>query len=85
MIMDLVERLSSVVPPQWRLPAEIDFLGFYLTPIFVVLPLGILLAGVTVWLVDRARLTRFIWHPPLFLFSLAIIYGVTLSLLFMPA
>ncbi len=84
MIVDLMERLSRVVPPGWRLPAEIDLWGFYLTPIFVVFPLGIALAGLTVWLIDRARLTGFIWHPPLFLFSLAIIYGVALSLLFMP-
>ncbi|QYY35333.1 DUF1656 domain-containing protein [Ruficoccus sp. ZRK36] len=84
MIVDLMERLARIVPPDWRLPAEINLLGFYLTPIFVVIILGILLAGVSVWLIDIARLTRFIWHPPLFLFSLAVIYSITLSLLFMP-
>jgi hypothetical protein len=84
MIVEMMERLSRVIPPDWRLPAEINLAGFYLTPIFVVVPLGIVLAGISVWLIDRARLTRFIWHPPLFLFSLSIIYGVALSLLFMP-
>lgn len=84
MIVEMMERLASLVPPDWRLPAEIDLFGFYLTPIFVVVPAGILLAALSTWLIDRARLTAYIWHPPLFLFSLAVVYGLTLSWMFMP-
>lgn len=84
MIVEVMERLSQLVPAAWRLPAEIDVLGFYITPIFIIVPMGVALAALTVWLIDRARLTSFIWHPPLFLFSLAIIYGVSLSWLLMP-
>lgn len=80
-----MERVASVIPPHWRLPAEMDVLGFYITPIMVAVPVGILLAGLSVWLIDRARLTSFIWHPPLFLFALAICYGVAFSWLFLPA
>ena len=85
MIAQVMERLASIIPPEWRLPAEMDILGFYITPILVALPVGIALAGGSVWLIDRARLTQFIWHPPLFLFSLAIFYGVFFSWLFLPA
>lgn len=79
-----MEWLSRIIPQSYRLPAEIDLLGFYLTPIFIAVLFGIILAGVSVWLIDRTRLTQFIWHPPLFFFVLTIIYGVLFSILFMP-
>lgn len=84
MIVKVIEPLSRVIPPQWHLPCEINVCGFYVTPIFVVCVLGIALAAFSVWLMGVARLTRFVWHPPLFLFSLSVIYGMLLSFLLLP-
>lgn len=72
------------IPDSWRFPPELEFAGFYITPIFIVIAAALLLGVVTVWIADKLTLTRFIWHPPLFLIALIFIYGFVLTLMFLP-
>ena len=48
-----------------RTPAEIDFLGIYLPPIFTVCLLGFLSALAVAQLLNWSGASRFFWHPPL--------------------
>ncbi|WOO39763.1 DUF1656 domain-containing protein [Rubellicoccus peritrichatus] len=72
------------IPDDWRFPPEVELAGFYLTPIFFVIAAALLLGVVTAWVADRLSLSRFIWHPPLFLIALIFIYGFVLTLMFLP-
>lgn len=72
------------VPDAWRFPPELDLFGFYITPIIVVIVVALLLGMITVWIADRLSLSRFIWHPPLFLIGMIFIYGFVLMLIFLP-
>ena len=56
-----------------NIPMEISIGGIYFPPIMFAILLGVVLAGVIAKLLNRANLTRFIWHPPLFFIALSIV------------
>lgn len=74
----------ALVPAGWRLPPEIDVMGFYVTPVILIMMVSLALGVVTVWVGDRFGLARLVWHPPLFLLALIFIYGFALAILFLP-
>lgn len=60
-------------------------LGDFMLPWgMVIATLGYLLAWMAVIVLERFRLTRFIWNLPLFFIALAVLLGCTLGLLFTP-
>lgn len=66
------------------LDPEIDVFGFYAPFAMVVVVGGFLLAWLLAWAMDRIGLTRFVWHPPLFLFAMMIGCAAGLGLLLFP-
>jgi hypothetical protein len=56
------------------LPHEFTIGGVYLPPLLIASILGALAAVVTAALLNRSRLSRFFYYPPLIFVALAIIY-----------
>lgn len=66
-------------------PKEVSIYGVCLPPYLVAGILGVLLAVVTALLLNRYRLSRFFYFPPLIFLALAIIYGGLISIFVIPA
>jgi ribose/xylose/arabinose/galactoside ABC-type transport system permease subunit len=66
-----------------RVP-EIVFGDFMLPWGMVIGALGFFVAWLMVGVLERLRLTRYIWNLPLFFLALAVLCGCTLGLLFAP-
>lgn len=62
-----------------NIPSEFAIGGIYLPPLFVVCFLGILLAYWTSSLLNRYRLSRYFFYPPLVFLALSFIYSVVLG------
>ncbi len=56
------------------LPHEFAIGGVYFPPLLLASILGVLLAVLTALLLNRYRLSRFFYYPPLVFLALAIIY-----------
>ena len=67
------------------IPSEVDLTGVYFPPLLVNVTLGIMLMLVTVYLLNRYRLSRFFMLPHLVMAAIAAIYTVILSLWVIPA
>jgi hypothetical protein len=48
-----------------RIPSELQLLGVYLPPFFLVCLLGLLCAAATTEVLNRTGFSRLFWHPPL--------------------
>ncbi|WP_309399553.1 DUF1656 domain-containing protein [Cerasicoccus maritimus] len=70
--------------PDISLNPELDVLGFYVPFSFFIVTLGFMLAWALAWAMDRLGLTRFVWHPPLFLFAMMVGCSAGLGLLLFP-
>ena len=57
-----------------RIPSEFAIGGVYMPPLLVVGVLGVVVAIVTARLLNRYRLSRFFFYPPLVFVALVIIY-----------
>lgn len=78
-------QAALVWPPDGvHLDPELDVLGFYVPFALLVLAGGFLMAWMLAWAMDRLGLTRFVWHPPLFLFAMMIGCSAGLGLLVFP-
>ncbi|PXW83886.1 uncharacterized protein DUF1656 [Nitrosomonas sp. Nm84] len=66
------------------LPHEIAIGGVYLPPMLIASILGVLVTMLTVALLNRLRLSRFFYYPPLVFVALAIIYTGLIGTLFVP-
>jgi hypothetical protein len=64
------------------MPSEVQILGIYFPPLFVVIVAGLLCAAGIARLLNHAGLSRFFWHPPLALFSLWLLSTALIGLLF---
>jgi hypothetical protein len=60
-------------------PHEIDIGGVYLPPILIAAILGALAALATGRALDRVRLSKYFFCPPLMMLSLAVIYTVIIG------
>ena len=65
-------------------PSELSIGGVYLPPLLVVSLFGALLAWLTVMLLNRYRLSRWLAYPPVVFIALAIIYTGLIGTFFMP-
>ncbi len=65
-----------------KIPHDISFGGFYLSPILVSGLFGVLAALLTARLLDRYRLSRYFANPPVVIISLSIIYSVFFGAVF---
>jgi hypothetical protein len=57
-----------------NVPSEFAIGGIYMPPLLIVSILGVIAAVVTARLLNRVRLSRFFFYPPLVFVALAIIY-----------
>ena len=62
-------------------PHEFAIGGVYLPPLLVAAFFGVIAATVTAQLLNRYRLSRYLFYPPLVLLSLMIIYTVLIGAL----
>ena len=56
------------------LPKEFTTGGVYFPPLLIAAILGVLAAALTAMLLNRYRLSRFLYNPPLVFLALAVIY-----------
>ena len=66
------------------IPSEFTVGGIYLPPLLVAGCLGVLLAYWTARMLNRQRLTRHFFYPPLVFVALAVIYTVAVGYLLIP-
>ena len=67
------------------IPSEVSIYGVYFPPYLLAGFLGVVLMAVTATLLNRYRLSRFFYYPPLIFVALAIIYGGLISIFLIPA
>lgn len=60
-------------------PSEFAVGGVYLPPLLVAGCLGVLLAYLTAALLNRYRLSRYFFYPPLVFLALSLIYSVLIG------
>jgi hypothetical protein len=63
-------------------PHEIALGGVYMPPLLVAGALGVVAAVVTAKLLNRYRLTRYFYNPPLVFVALMVIYTVVIGTVF---
>ncbi len=68
----------------WLKTAEIPIGEFFLPWGMVIGTLGFLAAWLTTSLMERFKLTRYIWHLPLFFVALTVFFGCVIGLLLKP-
>lgn len=66
------------------IPSEFSVGGIYLPPLLVAGCIGVLLAYWTAHLLNRYRLSRYFFYPPLVFVALSVIYTVFVGFLFIP-
>ena len=66
------------------IPKEFAIGGVYLPPLLIASILGIAAACLTGFLLNRYRLSRFFFYPPLVFLSLAIIYTAIIGTFIVP-
>jgi len=65
-------------------PSEFTLGGIYFPPLLIAGFLGVLAAAITVMLLNRYRLSRFFYYPPMIFLALAIIYTGMIGTIFIP-
>jgi hypothetical protein len=66
------------------IPSEFTVGSIYLPPLLVAGCIGVLLAYWTARLLNRYRLSRHFFYPPLVFVALAVLYTVAVGYLFVP-
>ncbi len=67
------------------IPREIYLGEIFFPPMLLDAALGLVAASVTARLLNRFRLSRYFYHPPLVLIALAVIYTGLFSIFLVPA
>ena len=62
-----------------RIPHEIAIGGVFMPPLLVAGTLGVIAAVITAQLLNRYRLSRYLYYPPLVLIALMVIYTVIIG------
>lgn len=62
-----------------QVPHEFSISGIYLPPLLIASILGLLAALITAKLLNRYRLSKYFFYPPLVLLALMIIYTVIIG------
>jgi LytS/YehU family sensor histidine kinase len=66
------------------IPHEFTIGGVYLPPLLIASILGALAAWLSVMLLNRYRLSRFLYYPPLIFVALVVIYTVLIGTFVIP-
>jgi len=66
------------------MPHEFAIGGVYFPPLLIAAILGVLAAALTAMLLNRYRLSRYFFYPPLVFVALAVIYTVLIGTLIIP-
>jgi hypothetical protein len=66
------------------IPKEFAIGGVYFPPLLIAGFFGVLAAALTAMLLNRYRLSRYFFYPPLVFVALAIIYTVLIGTLIIP-
>jgi hypothetical protein len=66
-------------------PSEFTAGGVYFPPLLIAALLGLALAWLTAHLLNRYRLSRFFFYPPLVLLALVVIYTVVIGTFVIPS
>ena len=61
------------------IPSEFSFYGIYLPPLLVASLLGMVAAMVTARVLNRYRLSRYFFYPPLVFIALMVIYTAVIG------
>lgn len=72
-------------PGMFLIPSELAIGEVYFPPLLIAAMLGFVLASLSARLLNRYRLSRFFFYPPLVLLALTVIYTVILATLVIPA
>ncbi len=67
-----------------RIPNELAIGGVYMPPLLLAAIIGTLLALVTASLLNRTRLSRHFFYPPLVFVAMAVVYTVVIGTFFIP-
>ena len=67
-----------------RSPSDVDLAGIYFPPTLVVFLLGLAAMALTVYLLNRARLSRFFMFPLVVMTAITIIYMVVIGTFVIP-
>ncbi len=67
------------------IPIEFAIGGVYFPPLLIASILGVAAAVLSAFLLNRYRLSRFFFYPPLVFLALAIIYTSVIGTFFIPA
>ena len=67
------------------IPSEFAIGGVYLPPLLLASILGVTATVLTAFLLNRYRLSRFFFYPPLVFLALAIIYSSVIGTFLIPA
>ena len=68
-----------------RIPSEFAIGGVYMPPLLVAGVLGAVLAVATASWLNRTRLSRHFFYPPLVFVAMTVIYSVVIGTFFIPA
>jgi hypothetical protein len=67
------------------IPKEFTIGGVYFPPLLIAGILGVTAAVLTAMLLNRYRLSRYFFYPPLVFLALAVIYTVIIGTFFIPS
>ena len=67
------------------IPSEFEILGIYFPPLLPAGFLGAIAATTTAYFLNRYRLSRFLYYPPLVFLSLVVIYTGVIATFVIPA
>ena len=67
------------------IPSEFAIAEVYFPPLLIASLIGLLLAWLTALLLNRLRLSRYFFYPPLVLLALAVIYTVIIGTYVIPS
>ena len=66
------------------IPKEFTIGGVYFPPLLIAATLGVLAAVVTAMLLNRYRISRYFYYPPLVFIALAVIYTAMIGVVLIP-
>ena len=66
------------------IPAEVNIFGVYFPPLLLAAILGVIGAALTAMVLNRYRLSRFFYYPPVIFLALAVIYTGLIGTIFIP-
>jgi hypothetical protein len=66
-------------------PSEFAISGVYFPPLLIASIIGVAAAALTALLLNRYRLSRFFWYPPIVFLALAVVYSGLIGTFVIPA